>query len=343
MNSVGENIQQLLLSLVRLFTPAEEFRNPVWLWFLLVVPVFLVWYTYRYANRRLLVKLSYDPEKLAKPGFNLNFLRFIPMLLQCAGYILIVLAMARPQSTLTYDLVVTEGIDIMLTLDVSASMETDDFPPNRLEIAKRTATRFVDGRKNDKIGIVVFAEDAITHVPLTLDYDLVKQQIANMHTRMLPANGTAVGSAIATAVNRMRGSKSKSKIIILLTDGASNKGQITPLKAAELAADEGIKVYSIAIGKDTYQSGGLTFPADLDESTLMKISETTRGKFFRSTDPNSLNEIFDTISKMETTKIEDQRYREVTDVYAVLLTWGICFFALAFLLMVTFLYNPFEG
>ncbi|HHG84797.1 MAG TPA: VWA domain-containing protein [Bacteroidetes bacterium] len=214
-------------------------------------------------------------------------------------------------------------------------------------MAKETAARFVDGRLDDRIGIVLFAEDAFSYAPLTLDYDLLKTQIKSINPNIMPKEGTAMGSAIAVAINRMEQTKSPSQIMILLTDGASNRGQIDPITAANLAKDRRIKIYSIGIGKENYQRrtmfGTQTIKSDLDEETLKQVSELTKGKFFRSTNEQSLDEIFNIISGMEKVEIKEDHIREERDIYpGILLTAGVIL-ACSLLLMMSFFYNPLEG
>lgn len=345
---VLEQFESLLLGFFNLFWgPADQFKNPEFLFLLLLIPAFIFWYTLWYEPRRLVVPLSYDPNKLAPPKLNLSFLRVFPHVFNVAALGLIVLALARPITAFETEDRYSEGIDIMLVLDTSGSMETDDFKPNRLEVAKETAQRFIEGRLDDRIGIVLFAEDAFSYAPLTLDYELLKKQIKTINSNIMPKEGTAMGSAIAVAINRMKESNSPSQVLILLTDGASNRGQIDPLTAAELAEETGIKIYAIGIGKEEYQRqtmfGTQTIKSDLDEETLEKIADKTGGRFFRSTDAKSLDKIFGIISGMEKVEIKEERYREEKDTYTPLLVWAGIFFAASLLIMMTFVYNPLEG
>ena len=346
--SILSQFQALFLSLVNTFWgPADQFKSPAFLLLLFIIPAYLFWYVWYYSPRRLIVPLSYDPKKLAPTKFNLSWIRLVPHFLNMLALSIMILAMARPISSLEIDERYSEGIDIMLVLDTSGSMETDDFKPNRLEVAKETAARFVDGRLDDRIGIVLFAEDAFSYAPLTLDYDLLKTQIKSINPNIMPKEGTAMGSAIAVAINRMEQTKSPSQIMILLTDGASNRGQIDPITAANLAKDRRIKIYSIGIGKENYQRrtmfGTQTIKSDLDEETLKQVSELTKGKFFRSTNEQSLDEIFNIISGMEKVEIKEDHIREERDIYpGILLTAGVIL-ACSLLLMMSFFYNPLEG
>jgi Ca-activated chloride channel family protein len=312
---VLEQFEELILWVLRQVWPsADQFRSPGYLLLLLAIPIYLTWYYWWYDRRRLIVPLSYDPKKVSPKRFNLAFLRVIPQVLNVAALTFMVVALARPITSRQIEQRHSEGIDIMLVLDVSGSMETTDFKPNRLEVAKETATKFIDGRSYDRIGMVVFAEDALSYAPLTLDYSLLKQQIESITSDMMPKEGTALGSAISVGVNRLRESKNPSKIMILITDGSSNRGQIDPITAAELAKRHKVKIYPIGVGKKEFVQvtpfGSQTVKSDLDEPTMQSIAETTGGEFFRSTDKRSLGTIFDKISKMETVEVEEFQYRE---------------------------------
>jgi Ca-activated chloride channel family protein len=238
-------------------------------------------------------------------------------------------------------------VDIMLIHDTSGSMETQDFKPNRLEVAKETAMDFIEGRSYDRIGMVVFAEDAFSYAPLTLDCSLLKQQIKAITPDIMPKEGTAVGSAISVGINRLKESKTPSKIMILITDGSSNRGQIDPITAAELAKRNKIKVYTIGVGKPEFTQqtafGPQTIKSDLDEGSLKRIAEITGGQFFRSTDKRSLQTIFDKISSMEKVEIEELSYRQENDLYMPMLFWALIIFCVNVLVMVTFIHNPLEG
>lgn len=345
---LSEEIQNLMLGIVKaFFGPADEFRSPGFLWLLILIPAFLIWYNWWYVPRRLVVRMSYDPTQMVKRRIDLSGLRVIPYVLQVAALFFLIIGMARPITAQEKEERYSEGIDIMLVMDASGSMETNDFKPSRLEVAKETAIKFIDGRLDDRIGIVLFAEDAFSYAPLTLDYELLKKQIKAVNSDMMPKEGTAVGSAIAVAINRMEENKSPSQVIILLTDGASNRGQISPATAANLAKEKNIKIYSIGIGKEEYVRqtifGNQTVKSDLDEGSLKEISELTGGKFFRSTNEKSLEEIFENISSMEKVEIKEEHYREETDLYPDVVLLGFILLCLGFVLAATFIHNPLEG
>lgn len=315
------------------------FRHPELLWLLLLVPGWLIWYVLWYHERRKVVPLSYNPAALEQKKMGMSWLRYLPVALQLFGLACLILALARPQNALETKVEYAEGIDIMFMLDVSGSMEAQDFQPNRLEVMKSTALKFISGRVDDRIGIVLFAEDALTYCPLTLDYDYLKQQVVEISTRLMPKEGTAMGTAIMVGVNRLRDSESKSKIGVLISDGASNRGKVDPLMAANVARDYGIKLYTIAVGSN---SSSQVNTAEFDEEALKKIAETTSGKYFRCTNELAFEETMNAISNMEKTEIKEDVLREVTDLYPRLLLAGFAAFVLAWLLMLLNLFNPLE-
>lgn len=345
---IGDQFQEVLLWVVKLFFgPANLFKDPLYLLLLLLIPAYLFWYFWWYAPRRLVVPLSYDPTKLAPPKVRLGFLRFVPHILNLVALFFMILALARPITRNERQDRYTEGIDIMLILDTSGSMETDDFQPNRLEVAKKTAIEFVNGRAGDQIGIVLFAEDAFGYAPLTLDYDLLKKNLDKIDPDMMPKEGTAMGSAIAVGINKMSQHESPSKVMILLTDGASNRGEIDPITAAGLAKEQEIKIYAIGIGKEEYTRktmfGTQTIPSDLDEETLKEVAKITNGQFFRSENESSLESIFAQISQMEKVEIKGEVVREEKDHYTPILVVAGILLGLSLLFALTFIYNPLEG
>lgn len=322
----------------------DYFANPEALLLLLLIPVYLFWYMRFYRKQRLVIRLSYDPVQLQKPKFNLAFLRILPRTLQVLGISFLIIAIARPQTATEVVENRVEGIDIMLLLDTSGSMETEDFLPNRLEVAKSTAIEFIEARQEDRMGIVLFAENALSYAPLTLDVDFLTRMVRSISFNLLPRQGTAIGSAIAVGINRMRDSGSSSKVMILLTDGANNRGQIDPITAAKLASTYGVKIYAIGIGKETYIQPGTNrkVVSDLDENTLIRMAELTGGQFFRVTSTYRLEEVFNAISKMEKNQLNTLSYRRVEDHYPLFVKIAIVLLVFAFALMLTFMYNPLE-
>ncbi len=248
--------------------------------------------------------------------------------LELAALALTIIILSRPQSGVREREVTSQGIDIVLAMDVSGSMKAEDLKPNRLGAAKEVAKKFVSGRKGDRIGLVVFSADAFTQCPLTLDYGVLTDLIEQLDFGMV-ADGTAIGSGIASAANRLRGSEAKSKVIILLTDGVNNAGRIDPLTAARLAGALGIRVYTVGVGVE----GEAPYPVDdpmfgrrimmvrstIDEETLKAIAKQTGGEFFRAQDSGTLEAVYDRISQMETTRIESREYVRYDELGPVML------------------------
>ncbi|MDP1822900.1 MAG: VWA domain-containing protein [Archangium sp.] len=279
----------------------SSFHSPQMLWLLVLVPVFLVW-AYVEKKKRAVLRFS-AASQLFKQGRGVRpFMLWMLPALRIAAFVLAVVALARPQErdSRIKDLSV-EGIDIMIALDLSTSMEAADFRPNnRLHVAKEVLTEFLAGRSNDRIGLVVFSGAAYTQAPLTLDYGVLKEVIKQLRTRVLE-DGTAIGDAVATALNRLRDSEAKSRVVVLITDGDNNAGRVSPLDAAEAARALKIPVYSILVGK----GGKVPFPAGQDifgqtawrdveipinPELLTQMATMTGGEFFRATDRDSLKE-----------------------------------------------------
>jgi len=248
------------------------FRNPEALLLLALIPIYLFWYIRYYKKQRLLIRLSYDPGKLVKSGPNFSFLRHFPRALQLISVAFIILAIARPQKVNKTMEKRNPGLEIMLLLDVSSSMEQDDFRPSRLFEAKKVIESFSDQRKNDKIGLILFAATALNYVPLTQDHNYLNRMLRDVGFDFLPKNGTAIGPAILMAINRMREHKTSAKIIVLLTDGANNRGDIDPIAAAKLAKRFDIRTYCIGIGKTNPKEIDSSQPVELDEKSLQDIS-----------------------------------------------------------------------
>lgn len=273
-------------------------------------------------------------------------LRFIPPLFFILAVTLVVLALARPQKTNEMMEQWTEGIDIMLVVDISESMQIEDFKPNRLESAKDVARDFIDGRFQDRIGMVIFSGDAYSLSPLTTDYELLKAYIADISFDLIENRGTAIGSALAVATNRMRESDAKSKVLILLSDGDNTAGNIDPVTAAKLANAYGIKIYTIAIGKEGRVPFGKDFfgrpryvENTLDETTLREIASIGEGEFYRVSDNQALLDVFKLIDQYEKAEIKETRYLDTTDFYQVYLRWAIVFFLMWLGLKSTFMAN----
>jgi Ca-activated chloride channel homolog len=261
--------------------------------------------------------------------------RHVPVILRYLALILVIIALARPQKLLQEKSVQTEGIDIMLALDISTSMLAEDFKPhNRIDAAKQVADEFISGRSSDQIGLVVFAGQSFTQCPLTLDYALLKQLLDRVSVELISGgqieDGTAIGMAIANGVNRLRSSKAKSRIIILLTDGQNNRGQIDPQTAASAAQALGVRIYTIGVGTEGVAPYPVTDPfgrtyyqqmeVKIDEELLRKIADQTGGKYYRAKDTESLRRIYGDIDRLEKSKIRVHQYRQKTELYFSWLT-----------------------
>lgn len=273
----------------------------------------------------------------------------LPDLLISIVVCLILVALARPQRTNEKVEQWTEGIDIMLAIDISQSMQIEDFVPNRLTAAKDVARDFIKGRLQDRIGIVVFSGDAFSLAPLTTDYRLLNSYLDDISFEMIDSRGTAIGSALAVVTNRMRESKSKSKVCILLSDGDNTAGNIDPITSAELAAAYDIKIYTIIVGKE----GMVPFGKDyfgrpnmventIDETSMRKIAEIGSGQFFRVEDNEALKNVFDRIDQYEKAEIQETRFKDTSDYYFVYLMWATSFFLLWLLLKSSFLSNALQ-
>ena len=252
----------------------------------------------------------------------------LPMVLRCLCFVLIVCAMARPQTHTSWDNKTVEGIDIMLAMDVSTSMLAEDLKPNRIEAAKDVATEFVSGRANDNIGLTIFAGEAFTQCPMTTDHASLLRLLQDMRTdiaaRGLIDDGTAVGMGLANAVSRLKDSKAKSKVVILLTDGSNNMGDISPMTAAEIAKSFGIRVYTIGVGTNKVApypmpvAGGVQYvniPVEIDTQTLRDIAQTTDGNFYRATNNAELKKIYRDIDKLEKTKFNVSHFAKRYEAY----------------------------
>ncbi|MCE2732320.1 MAG: VWA domain-containing protein [Cyclobacteriaceae bacterium] len=314
------------------------------LWCLLgILILFVVRWFMRYRfNQKLPVALQQKDVHSTKWAW----VRLIPEFIFMLMLALLVIALARPQRTNEKVEQFTEGIDIMLALDVSKSMEISDFEPNRLEVAKTVARQFVMERKQDRIGIVVFSGDAFSLAPLTTDYDLLKKYFEEINFDMIDNKGTAIGSALGVVINRMSESKAKSKVCILLSDGDSNAGNIDPITAAELADAYGIKVYTIIVGRE----GMVPFKTDffgrpnmventVNETTMRKIAEIAKGMFFRVQDEEALQKVFNQINEFEKAEIKETRYKDTSDYYFHYLRWALVLMLIWLALKSTFMSN----
>jgi Ca-activated chloride channel family protein len=300
-----------------------SFANPVFLFGLALLPVIAVWYFRKQQSITSHMRYStLQPFASVKPTVR-ERLRHLPLVLRLLVVGTLVVALARPQTTSQGENIYTEGIDIVLVLDISGSMLAEDFQPNRVEAAKEIAQNFIDGRRNDRIGLVIFSGQSFTQCPMTLDYRVLKNLLRLVKPGMVE-DGTAIGMGIAQGVNRLKDSKAKSKVMILLTDGVNNRGEIDPVTAANIAQTYGIRMYTIGVGTQgeapypvmtpfgkRYQN----IPVDVDEKTLQQIAGLTRGQYFRATNNRTLKQIFAEIDEMEKTRIEVKAYRSYTELF----------------------------
>ncbi|MEX0649180.1 MAG: VWA domain-containing protein [Balneolaceae bacterium] len=317
-----------------------SWANPEYLWLFLLIPILLglqVWRLYFKKNPSLTFS-SVSPLK-GLPGNYRAWLVYLTPLLYLAACSFIILALARPQLQNTTVERNAEGIDIVLSIDISTSMRAEDIEPNRLEGAKAVAADFISKRISDRIGINVFARQSFTVVPPTMDYPLVNELLATIDMGMVQ-DGTAIGMGIATAVNRLKDSQAESKVILLLTDGMNNAGEIDPVTAAELASTFDIRIYTLGIGS----RGTAPYPVDdpifgrryqnvqvnIDEDMLRQIADLTGGKYYRATDLGELIEIYDEIDQLEQTEIEEIIYTDYEDQYAFYLISGLMALLLGF-------------
>ena len=321
------------------------FAHPWMLLGLLLVPAMIGWWLWRYRKQEAALQHSniglFDGVKQSLRAR----LRWLPYALKVVAVGAIVVALARPQSALSRQEMTVEGIDIVMALDLSGSMLAEDFKPNRLEAAKSVAADFIKGRKTDRMGLVVFAGEAFTQVPLTVDHQVLLKQLGNLKSGSM-RDGTALGDGLATAINRIKESEAKSKVIILLTDGVNNQGSVDPLSAAEIADLYNIRLYTIGVGslgKAPYpfrdQFGRVHYQnidVEIDEPLMREMAEATNdGRYFRATNKKALKEIFSQIDEMEKSKIDVTEYAQTKDEYVgwlwlafiallagVLIKWG---------------------
>jgi Ca-activated chloride channel family protein len=299
------------------------FANPSYLYLLGLIPLLVFWYVRRHHAATTDVQYStLLPFARIKPTVK-ERLRHIPFVLRMLVIALLVVGFARPRTTSQGENIYTEGIDIVLLLDISGSMLAEDFQPNRIEAAKKVAGEFVEGRTHDRIGLVVFAGESFTQCPMTLDYRVLRDLIARVKMGMIE-DGTAIGMAMAQGVNRLKDSKAKSKVMILLTDGVNNRGEIDPLTAAQIAQSYSVRIYTVGVGTrgeapyPVQTPFGIRYqnmPVDVDEKTLQKIADMTDGQYFRATDNRTLKQIYDEIDQLEKTRIQVKAYRSYTELF----------------------------
>ncbi|MBA65935.1 MAG: aerotolerance regulator BatA [Candidatus Marinimicrobia bacterium] len=295
-----------------------EFKNPIYLMLLFAIPLLVLWYSKYGKNKEALIRISskfFLSNEIIKSGRNKNYLIKLFNLLVL---LLIIIGIARPQLVDKLSKTSINVVDMILVLDISSSMLADDFKPNRLEAVKKTAIDFIDSRKNDRIGILVFAGESFIQCPLTIDKTVLKSLVKEITIASKEYDGTAIGMAIANATNRLRKSDVESKVMILLSDGSNNSGEIDPKTASELAAQYNIKIYTIGAGTNqsyTRIPGRGLIKNEIDEETLIYISKVTGGKFFRATDVAALESIYNEIDMLERSEIEVKEYSQYTEIY----------------------------
>ena len=310
------------------------FANPTYLYLLLLLVPLIGWYIYKLHKSQASLQVS-SSEAFQLPGTSSwkVYMRHLPFVLRMLARALLIVVLARPQSTNSWQNSSTEGIDIVMAMDISTSMLAEDLKPNRLEAAKDVAASFINGRQNDNIGLVVFAAESFTQCPLTIDHGVLLNLFKDIQPGIIQ-DGTAIGLGLANAVSRIKDSQAKSKVIILLTDGVNNTGEIAPVTAAEIAKTFGIRVYTIGVGTQgeapypiptafgvQYQN----VPVEIDEQVLKQIASTTGGQYFRATDNSSLKEIYSEIDQLEKTKISVQEFSKKQEEYK---NWALLVFAL---------------
>ena len=301
-----------------------HFASPYYLWLLTLLVPMIGYYVWRTLQGGAAIRISSVAGVVRAPKTVRYYLRHLPFALRAAAFALLVVALARPQDVEQNVRTNTEGIDIMLAIDVSGSMLARDFKPDRISAAKEVAGSFIADRYGDRIGLVAFAGEAFTQSPLTTDQSTLQTLLARIRSGLIE-DGTAIGNGLATAINRLRESEAKSKVIILLTDGVNNRGEIAPLTAAEIAKAQGIRVYTIGVGTEgmaPYPAidmfGNITFvnqKVEIDEKTLTAISDMTGGKYFRATDKAKLKAIYDEINQLEKSKVEVTEHVSYHELY----------------------------
>ncbi len=323
------------------------YANPKYLYLLLLLIPLIVWYIIKLRKMQATFKMSSGFAFEKAPSTIRVYLRHFPFLLRVIAIALVIIVLARPQSVNSSDVSNSEGIDIVMALDISGTMMAQDFSPTRLEAAKKVAAEFINDRPNDKIGLVIFGGESFTQCPLTTDHKVLLNLLTEVKFGMIE-DGTAIGLGLANSVNRLKDSKSKSRVVILLTDGSNNAGQIAPLTAAELAASYDIRVYTIGIGSRGTSTARIMTPyglqsmqvsGDFDERTLTEIAAITKGQYFRATDNTSLSAIYDEIDQMEKTHISVNTVTKRKELYMPFAIFALALVGLELVLRRTWLRN----
>jgi Ca-activated chloride channel family protein len=316
-----------------------EFANKGFFWLLLLIPVMAGWYIWRQEKLQGSLRMS-AMSGFLKVKSRYLFLRHYSIVLKSLALIALIVALARPQSALSWQDTTTEGIDIVIATDISGSMLAEDLKPNRLEAGKNIAIDFIKDRPDDRIGLVVFSGESFTQCPLTIDHDVLINLFKDITNGMIE-DGTAIGMGLATAVNRLKESEARSKVIILLTDGSNTSGSIPPATAAEIAKQMNVRVYTVGVGTKGYAPYpmktpfGVQYqqvPVTIDESTLSNIAKITGGQYFRATNNEKLKQIYQQIDKLEKAKIAVTQYHKKTERFLPFAVLALVLLLLDFLL-----------
>lgn len=321
-----------------------SFAHPQFFLLLLVIPVMIIWQQRFHRQRKPTVYLTtLEHLSVTSSTWRIRWQKLLPIL-RYLGFVFLIVALARPQHTQLSETQNSEGVDIVLSMDISGSMLAEDFTPNRLEAAKKVASEFVSNRPTDRLGLVIFSGESYTQCPLTTDQLILQEHLKSVRSGLLQ-DGTAIGMGLATAVERLRNSKVKSKIIILLTDGVNNTGLIDPITALEIAKTYRIRVYTIGVGTegtapypDQDMFGNTVMrrmPVQIDEQLLQRISKETGGKYFRATSNNSLRTIYKDIDQLEKTKIDIHSHKRYTELFFTYALLGLICLLLEFVLRYT--------
>ncbi len=323
------------------------YADPAWLWLLLLIPAIVAFYIIRQQKTTSSIRMpGLEPFKSAATTFR-HYLRHVLFGFRTLAITLLIIILARPQASDRFQDVSTEGIDIILALDISGSMLARDFKPDRLDASKNVATEFISGRPYDRMGLVVFSGESFTQCPITTDHAVLINLLREVQSGMIE-DGTAIGMGLATAVNRIKDSQAKSKVIILLTDGVNNRGEIAPETAAGIAKTFGIRVYTIGVGTQgvapypVQTPFGIQYqdmPVEIDEAILKEIASETGGKYFRATDNNKLAQVYHEIDKLEKSKIDVNLFIRKQEKYFIPAILAFCLLALEILLRNTFMKN----
>ncbi len=326
-----------------------EFANKEYFWLLLILIPVIAWYVWRLKKSTAAMNLSSVNAFKHSPTPWKYYLRHFLFALRIFSIVALIIVLARPQSVDKWEDRKTEGVDIVIALDISGSMLAEDFKPNRIDAAKEIGMEFVSSRPDDRMGLVVFAGESFTQCPITIDHAVLLNLFSEVKSGMIE-DGTAIGMGLATAVNRLKDSKAVSRVIILLTDGVNNMGNVSPLAAAEFAVEYGIRVYTIGIGKNgmapyPFQTNfGIMYQnveVKIDEDVLQNIAEQTGGKYFRATDNEKLRDIYKEIDSLEKTQLEVRSYSQPREEFGLIMLIALGIIILEQILGLTILKNTF--